>query len=391
MSLSACPVLPRLPTVFSIYQPIEHYWNLCGPVQAFGHEVDPVFNRLDAYLLHLLLDMLPYESVLLDLAMSATGAASSVLGLLHPRVQTVIAGQGPESIATEQAFDALTEYRRRERPAANLVIQPTSEFLAGTVLPPRTVLLADAHLLPPDDLAEVVSRWFDARTDLIIVLLGLGTVGACQVLDAVLRVCPAQGARRFWLARELEGSLSPSSLGVIAHADHAAAANAVLRIQQLHTSNRHLLTLLRASNQTLLESAQLDADVMKTHPSAWALQAEVREAQQRTEEVRCQLRASQQATEAVLQAAHQANEATLQAARAAEAAFQAEIARTRSEVRQVEEYLNTVHSSLAFRVACRLSRWRARLAPTASRRFRLYQHSVGMLRRLARKCWRRSA
>lgn len=398
MSTSTCPAYPRLPTAFSIYQPIEHYWNLCGPIQAFGQEPGPVFNQLDAYLLYLLLDMLPHESVLLDLAVSATGAASSVLGLLHPRVQTVIAGQGSETTATEQAFDALTEYRRRHRPAANLVIRSTSEFLAGAIMPPQTVLLADAHMLPPDDLAEAVSRWFDAQADLVIVLLGLGTVGSCPALEAVLRVCPVQGIRRFWLARELEGALSASSLGMIARDDQADTVNAVLRIQQLHTCNHRFLTLLRASNQTSLESAQFDAEVMKTHPSAWALHDEIKAAQQRTEEVYCQLQASQEATAAARQETEAAQQAAIQAAQAAEAAFQAaleqahaEIARTRAEVRQVEENLNVIYRSLAFRVACRLSRWRAWLAPTTSRRHRLYQQSVGMLRRVARKCWRRSA
>jgi hypothetical protein len=45
----------------------------------------------------------------------------------------------------------------------------------------------------------MMTRWCDSHVDVFVLLLDLGTVGACSALETVLRVCPVGGGRRFWL------------------------------------------------------------------------------------------------------------------------------------------------------------------------------------------------
>jgi hypothetical protein len=397
MTSTASPPRPRLPTVFSIYRPIEEYWDVCGLAQQFGSEPDRMFNPLDAFLIHLILDLLPDVPVLIDLAVECTGGASSVLGLLHPRVQAVVAGPSSVTADADQVFRALDEYQRRYCPAANLAVRPTSAFLATASLPPRAVILADARRMEAHVLADAVSAWCDAQPDVLVLVLGLGTVGACPALEAVLRVCSVHSGRRFWLTRELEGSLSASNLAVIAPQSHPDADEILFRIQQLYTSNHQFLHLLCVANQVAMESAQVDGEVMESHPSAHAIKNELHEWRRNANAAQEQVRQHQEKLGDTHQrlAEAQANETELR--RALEQAGAA-LTQTTTQVSEVTHQLETIRQSFAFRTAGRLHHCRRWLAPELSWRFRLYQKTVQalriwrseglgrLLRRVARKC-----
>ena len=86
--------------------------------------------------------------------------------------------------------------------------------------------------------------------------------------------------------RELDGTLSASTLGILAPESHPDAAEILLRVQQLFAANRHFLHLLRDANQRALEAVQVDGEIMKSHPSAWALHNELEEWKRHTNEVR---------------------------------------------------------------------------------------------------------
>ncbi|MGH7867192.1 MAG: hypothetical protein ACREP9_06055, partial [Candidatus Dormibacteraceae bacterium] len=150
---------PRLPTLFSIYQRIEEYWRTCCPIHEFGTNPERMFPPLDAFLIHLILERLPDVPVLIDLAAECTGGASSVLGLVHLCVQSVMAGSWLTSTST---LAALEEYQRRHCPSAHLKIRPSTELLGGTVSPRGAVLLMDAKRLEPDVLADTMTRWCDS-------------------------------------------------------------------------------------------------------------------------------------------------------------------------------------------------------------------------------------
>jgi hypothetical protein len=276
----------RLTTLYSVYQPIEEYWETCAPRRETGTDLERVFPPLDAYLIHLLLERFPQPPVLIDLAAEFAGGASTILGLLHPHVQAVVAGWRSTAESSDETLTALSAYHRLHGLSTNLEIRPTANLLAGTLSSQNHVVLVDARAWAVDMLAGAVMTWCDSQIAGILLLLGLGNVGTCPALEAVLRLCPSGGARRFWLARELADALAASTLGIVAPANHGGAADALSRVGQLFASNHQFVQLLRDANHHTLEAAQLDADIMKTHPSAWPLNHELQEWQRQSKAAR---------------------------------------------------------------------------------------------------------
>jgi chromosome segregation ATPase len=233
-----------------------------------------------------------------------------------------------------------------------------------------------------------------------------------------------------WLARELSGVLSTSSLGIIARKDNQEVADALGRIEQLYTSNYHFLDLLRTQNQALLEASGVDAELMKLPNVRWHLTAEMDECKRLTQESQ-ELRAhlveanrrlgeadgaqaarqqqlevlerSDQAARQQLAALESSNQVARQQLATLESSNQAareQLAALESSNQAARQQLATLESSIAFKTALRVRRWRARLAPEQSVRFWCYRRLIravqiwraegiaGLLRGIARKCWR---
>src|SRR5579875_2263540 len=70
---------PRLPSVLSVFGPIEQYQADRDKRSLFSGNTGAVLEPLDAYLAHLLVNVHPGEPVLLDLTAEQTSGASTLL------------------------------------------------------------------------------------------------------------------------------------------------------------------------------------------------------------------------------------------------------------------------------------------------------------------------
>jgi hypothetical protein len=255
---------PRLPSLLSVYGPIEQY-NLelgrrspfCGNAAALG--------PLDAYLVHLLMTAHSGEPAILDLAAEETAGASTLLSLLHPRQPHVRAVSGPLP-GDRRAYRAVVEdfLQRQVKDLSSLQwlphAEPTADLLAET----------DAFIFVSGNTPTVaadVERWLNLLPSAIVLVFGLGPVGDCAALDALLQRFPTGSSRRLMLLRESGEALSASKLGMVAERDNAAAEAALQRLKQWFTSNYSFLGLLRSASERAIRSSGSDTAVRESDGS----------------------------------------------------------------------------------------------------------------------------
>ncbi|MEJ7638899.1 MAG: hypothetical protein WKF75_13245, partial [Singulisphaera sp.] len=266
---------PQRPSILTIFRPIEEYWSSFGLTKTFGPDPERVLDPFDALLMHLVLDLAPNRPVLVDLAAVATGGASSVVGLTHPHVRRVVAVTAGESANEDRTFWALREFSPHPAPGlAPLDVVPADDLPALLPDLPQAVILVDLRGGGPAERAEAIRRWLYEQPDALVLLLGLGRVGECPAVESTIRLCSADSGRRLWLLRELGEVLAASHLGMVARHDHPHVADILERIQNLYAGNYKFLDLLKAVNLAEMRAAQIDHEVLKTHPSARALMAD---------------------------------------------------------------------------------------------------------------------
>jgi hypothetical protein len=328
---------PRLPSVLSVFGPIEQYQaeqDKRAPFRGAAAIIEP----LDAYLAHLLVNVYPGEPVLLDLAAEATAGASTLLGLLHPRQPRVYAVAGP-----------LPGDRRAYRGMVEEFVQRQGKELTPLHWLSRAESAADLHgetdvfifvAASEPDVDAKAEQWLNFLPSAIVLVFGLGAVGDCAVLDALVHRFPTGSPRRLTLLRESGEVLSASRLGIVAEHSNAAAELTLRRFQQLFTGNYSFLGLLRSVTEQALGASQSDTFL------EW-------------------------------------NDEINQLKKAA------------------AEELHALKSSLSYRLSERLLRWRQQLAPDGTWRHRLFQvlrriaqivrreGCFSLLRRLVRRCFRR--
>ncbi|MGB2607449.1 MAG: hypothetical protein WBC80_00645, partial [Isosphaeraceae bacterium] len=78
-----------LPSILTVYGPIEEFWESSRPAGGLGSEPSEAICPLDAFLIHRLLELVPGRPLLIDAALARTGGASSLIGLAHPQVRRV--------------------------------------------------------------------------------------------------------------------------------------------------------------------------------------------------------------------------------------------------------------------------------------------------------------
>ena len=278
---------PQRPSILTIFRPIEEYWSSFGLTKTFGPDPERVLDPFDALLMHLMLDFAPNRPVLVDLAAVATGGASSVVGLTHPHVRRVVAVTAAvgESANADRVVSALREFSRY--PASGLApldVVPADDLPALLPDLPQAVILVDLRGGGPAEPAEAIRRWLYEQPDALVLLLGLGRVGECPAVESAIRLCSADSGRRLWLLRELGEVLAASHLGMVARHDHPHVADILERIQDLYAGNYKFLDLLKAVNLAEMRAAQIDLEVLKTHPSSRAMMAEQDEARWREQE-----------------------------------------------------------------------------------------------------------
>ena len=185
-----------LPSILTVYRPIEEYWESFRPASGLGSEPSEALDPFDAFLVHRLLELVPGLPLLIDAAVARTGGASSLIGLVHPQVRGVWAVTEPGSLASERALSALRGYvRSRGHGLAPLEVVARSDLSAGLADQPGAMILTDARVGDAGALAEEMGRWLDERPDALVLVLGLGRVGDCPAIASLLASArPSRGS-----------------------------------------------------------------------------------------------------------------------------------------------------------------------------------------------------
>jgi hypothetical protein len=267
-----------LPTILTVYRPVEEYWEACRPTALPDTGPVEALDPLDAFLVHRLLDLVPGDPVLIDAAIGRTGGASSLIGMHHPRVGCVRAVADPESLPSWRALSTLRGYvGRRGSGLAPLEVITTPGLPEVLAEPAWAIVLVDARAGDAASLAEQIGRWLDDRPDAWVLVLGLGRVGDCPALASLLSLCLPGSGRQFRLLREAGEVLVASGLGLVARYDDPAVEDALERLRESYSGNHRYLDLLRQVNDAALRDARIDADTLRSNWTFGPLAVEIEE------------------------------------------------------------------------------------------------------------------
>lgn len=262
-----------LPSIATVYRPIEEY---CQASRTPHIDPSAAPDPLDAFLIYRLLELVPGHPVLVDTAIAETGGATTLIGLLYPRVRAVWAVADPDSPATQRAIARLREHvDARESGAPPLSVVASGELHEKLADTPGAVILVDARHADTASMTGDVGRWLDARPDGVVLVLGLGRVGECPAIDSLLSACSAGSERRFRLLRELGEVLMSSRLGVVARRDHPWLDTALIRLEHLYTGNYRYVDLVWQSSRAALREANVDSEALRSHPTFGAISEEI--------------------------------------------------------------------------------------------------------------------
>ncbi len=265
-----------LPAISTVYRPVEEYWGAARPAGLPAEDPREALDPLDAFLVHRLLELVPGHPVLIDAAIATTGGASSLIGVHNPSVRAVWAVVDPESLPSRRALATLEAHAGIRGPElAPLEVVERAELAGSLADQSGAVILADARAGDPAYLAGEIDRWLDIRPDALVLLLGIGDVGDCPAVAAVLTLCSPSSGYRLRLLRELSEVLMSSRLGVVARRDHTGLDRALQRLEQFYTGNYRYLDLLWRANHAALREARIDADVLRSHPTFGAISDEI--------------------------------------------------------------------------------------------------------------------
>jgi SAM-dependent methyltransferase len=265
-----------LPSILTVYRTVEEFWESSGHVGGLRDDSVQVINPLDAFLIHRIFDLMPGEPVVIDAAMEKTRGASSVIALVHPRVRGIWVAADRGSADSIRAVSALRSYmKRRGSVSASLEVFAWSELQTKLTDRRNALILTDARRKDPASAAQEINRWLDERPDAVVLVLGLGSVGDCPTIASLLRFCDPRSGNQVRLMREVSEVLMGSRMGLVARRDHPGVAGMLRRLGQSHAGNYRYLDLLRQVHQAALREANVDAEVMKNHPTFWPLLKEL--------------------------------------------------------------------------------------------------------------------
>jgi hypothetical protein len=242
---------PDIATIDSIYRPVSLLLERLTGKRPTADDLSP----LDAYLLHLILEFCPSPITVGDLAVEGTQGITSLVCLRNKNVVKVVASVSPDHAlrARSEPFeglDGLVSQEVGKRKVLSFVDEPAKitahlnpEDLAIAAFP---VFLIDPAALG-NDLNQTLERIFEAYPSSLVLVLSVGRVGACRILDSLVRNCCIGSPLRLWLLREASGALQASRLALVAPSDLGFVRNLILRVEQLFDTNYDFLRLVHDS------------------------------------------------------------------------------------------------------------------------------------------------
>ncbi len=257
------PHRPLLATMTTVHREVEDFWQSHWPSADVPKPGAPL-SVLDAYLFHLVLDLMPAPPVLIDLAAESTSGATSLIGLAHPRVNRVMT----QCSGLSAAANALGSYSRQTREIPLEIVEKATPIgLANRRVP--VVVVMDAR---EPEIAQTLREWLENGPQTLAILLGLGKLGQCPALGMLSSPDPD---REFGLIRELGEVLAASSMGIVARREANLTTGVMDRLQGLFAGRFGVLDLLRTVNHSAIRAAGIDADAMRSHVWSWALTSEM--------------------------------------------------------------------------------------------------------------------
>src|SRR5579875_2827462 len=148
----------RLPSVLSVFGPIEQYQADRDKRSLFSGNTGAVLEPLDAYLAHLLVNV-------------------------HPREPRVFAVGGPLPGDRRAYRGAVEEFLQQRNIDLSLLHWLSYDEMSAALKGETDVLVFLAANRPAVD-AEV-EQWLNLLPSAIVLVFGLGAVGSCTALDAL--------------------------------------------------------------------------------------------------------------------------------------------------------------------------------------------------------------
>ena len=255
-------------TIYHSYRPVEEYLDLLEVVGC--HSSRGVVRPIDALALHLLLDMSLPRPIVLDLAGDASNGVSTLLCRSQSQVREVITVSSPPQGVTPAWRSILENYLATSNPPA---LAPWTE-LDGDADLARAVkercgaasplVLRPATAQTPEDLGRKIAHWLGLRSDLVVVLLALGETGQCEHLASLVSTFGSHSPYRLTLLREQAASFHECQLGLVYHRNHPSLGGILVRLRQLFTGNFTFLNLIKNTCEAAIQAGQREQAIQ--HP-----------------------------------------------------------------------------------------------------------------------------
>lgn len=223
----------RLPTIDSIWGLLEEYRIFSK--QPIEHRIEPI----DALITGLLLERLPHSYIVHDYASIPTGGVSTLLAMTAANAREVRVSLLPaplksalESFQTSMTRNAVPFFE-----AADIAVTSNSAVAFFTFQKSNNKTL------------ESVKELLAARPDTAILVFGVGQVGSCRILEALLAAFVSDSEWRIQLVREMAEGMGCSKLAVIARRGHAILNRTWQQTELLFTTNYSFLSVARELNQ----------------------------------------------------------------------------------------------------------------------------------------------
>ena len=263
MRITSIPRTIAHPTVFSIYEPIEHYMD--SHIPTLGNSESPRVcpGALDFFLLHKLLTHYPLRPRVVDMAADATCGASTLFFATEPYVRDICvlrsranADARPDWLPLFQ--DALSDLDLPEAPSWSIVAaERVADGLAaleknGLYLPMLVFLAAD-DLAAEGRLDATLDELFQFQNDVVVAVFPLGRIGESAVLETLITHCAARKSRRLMALREVCPFTAASQIGLVYHSSNSAMDDILGQLASLFEGNFQFLSLTRELTTSHIE------------------------------------------------------------------------------------------------------------------------------------------
>lgn len=247
-----------MPTLFSVYEPIESY--LEATQTARGGLADDDRGALspgaiDFFLLHQWIAQWTVRPRVIDLAAEATRGASTLFFLGNPQVREVQVLPSVERAAGAADWRPLLEAAVSDRavsPQPGYSVLPVSRvgeirrcFRENELRPPLLVLLHVDAKESRESLEKTLEELLALQADAVVAVCPVGRIGCCGTLASLIAHCDSHHEHRLAAFREICPFTATSQLAVLYRASNRDADEMLERMGHWFDGNFQFLSLTR--------------------------------------------------------------------------------------------------------------------------------------------------